>query len=118
MAAIGTLLHTWLCGKSVGEDEFGNRYFEARTAPRTGRRKRWVIYKGMPEATKVPPAWHGWLHYTHDEPMTAEQAKRYGWQKDHVPNLTGTKYAYMPPGHVLKGGQRDASVADYEPWQP
>lgn len=118
MVALGTWLHTVVCGKLVGEDEFGNRYFEARRAPKTGRRKRWVVYKGMPEASKVPPAWHGWLHYTHAHPLSVQEAQRYPWQKAHLPNLTGTPYAYVPPGHLRRGGERDRTTADYEPWQP
>ena len=35
-----------------------------------------------------------------------------------VPNLTGTKAAYRPPGHILKGGQRDKATGDYEAWTP
>lgn len=118
MATIGTLLHTWLKGKLVGEDEFGNKYYELRKAPKTGRRTRWVIYNGLAEASKVPAQWHGWLHYTHSEPMSAEQAKRWSWQKDHLPNLSGTKYAYVPPGHVLRGAKRERAISDYEPWRP
>lgn len=118
MAAFGTLLHTWFCGSKVGSDEFGNVYYEAKSAPKSGRRKRWVVYKGLAEASKIPPQWHGWMHYTHNDPMSNEEAHRYDWQKSHLPNLTGTKYAYMPPGHVLKGGERDRALADYEPWRP
>lgn len=118
MATIGTRLFTWLNGSLVGEDEFGNTYYELRKAPKTGRRNRWVIYKGLPEASKVPAAWHGWLHYTHEKPIANEQAKRYPWQKMHLPNLTGTKYAYLPSGHVAKGGKRARAVSDYEPWRP
>lgn len=118
MAHIGTRLFTWLSGKKVGEDAFGNVYYQARKAPSTGRRKRWVVYKGMPEASKVPAQWHGWLHYTHDAPMSDADAQKYDWQQTHVPNLTGTKYAYLPKGHILKGAKRAATAADYEPWKP
>jgi len=47
-----------------------------------------------------------------------DSAKRWDWQTDHVPNMTGTAGAFRPPGHVLKGGARDAATGDYEPWQP
>lgn len=118
MTPIGTKLHTLLFGKFVGQDEFGNKYYELRRQPKTGRRTRWVLYNGIAEASKIPPAWHGWMHYTHEKPLSAAEAKRWPWQKDHLPNLTGTKYAYMPPGHILKGGERDRAISDYEPWQP
>lgn len=50
MSLIGTKLYTWWKGESVGKDQFGNRYFREK-----GGRKRWVIYNGAPEASKVPP---------------------------------------------------------------
>lgn len=118
MATVGTKLYTWLYGHRVGEDDFGNVYYEAKSTPKQGRRKRWVMYKGIPEASKVPAIWHGWLHYTHEQPLKPEEAKRYSWQKEHLPNLTGTKYAYAPPGHASKGGQRVAVAADYQAWKP
>jgi len=40
------------------------------------------------------------------------------WQQPHLPNLTGTKYAHRPEGHMLKGGKRAPATGDYEPWQP
>ena len=39
-----------------------------------------------------------------------DSAKRWDWQTDHVPNMTGTAGAYRPPGHVLKGGARDGAL--------
>ena len=36
----------------------------------------------------------------------AGAAQRYPWEKPHQPNLTGTPYAYHPPGSVLRGGHR------------
>ncbi len=117
-ATIGTRIHTFLHGRYVGRDEFGNRYFEARRSPRAGeRRRRWVMYRGKAEPTKVPPHWHGWLHHTVDRPQI-ENAHRHGWQKEHLPNLTGTLSRYLPQGHINKGGKRAKATADYLPWQP
>ena len=65
-ATLGTLVTTWVSGVRVGDDEFGNRYY----ATRDGKR-RWVLYNGTVEASRVPPDWHGWLHHTVDEPPTA-----------------------------------------------
>lgn len=115
---IGTKLFTLFHGRLIGRDAFGNRYFEQRRADKGRRAKRWVIYKGINEPSKVPGHWHGWLHYTHDAPLPAETAHRYGWQKEHLPNLTGTTGRHLPKGHIEKGGQRAASTADYQPWTP
>jgi len=119
MATIGTLLYTAFHGKAVGVDSYGNKYYQARTEKNaTGHKKRWVLYKGKVEASKVPPEWHGWLHYTTDILPADRPRLAYGWLKEHRPNLTGTKLAYLPPGHISSGGERAASVADYEAWKP
>ena len=54
---IGTRLFTWRFGTRVGEDGFGNVYFQTKDGKR-----RWVIYRDLSEASLVPPEWHGWLH--------------------------------------------------------
>lgn len=122
---IGTRLLTWFCGEPVGTDRFGNRYYREkgrRELPRGGgrasREKRWVIYQGEPEASKVPSEWHGWLHHTVDDVPRPEARARHPWEKEHEPNMTGTALAYRPPGSILRGGRRAPSTADYEPWTP
>lgn len=111
-ATIGTRLMTWWKGERVGEDQFGNVYYRERRG-----RRRWVIYKGRPEASKVPPAWHAWLHHTIEAPPTDDYQPA-SWEKPHVPNLTGTPHAYRPSGSLLEGGRRPQATGDYEPWQP
>jgi NADH:ubiquinone oxidoreductase subunit len=119
MATLGTLLFTWLRGVAVGADEFGNRYYTERPGASTQRRaKRWVIYRGKDEASKVPAHWHGWLHYTHDMVPDAALMRRYPWQKEHLPNLTGTRLAYLPNGHLRAGGERAPTTSDYQAWSP
>lgn len=121
MATIGTLIYTWLFGTKVGTDAFGNRYYRSRKPDREGRwgrERRWVVYKGIDEASKVPPEWHAWLHHISDAPLTERAGKKRPWQKPHMPNLTGTRYAYRPKGHELRGGQRPPATGDYEPWTP
>jgi NADH:ubiquinone oxidoreductase subunit len=113
---IGTRLFTYFRGRPIGSDETGNRYFEEKRA-RTGQRaRRWVMYNGEPEATKVPPEWHAWLHYTTDKPIPLSDRKF--WQKPHQQNLTGTAESYRPPGHDYRGGHRSPATGDYESWTP
>lgn len=102
----------------VGQDSLGNVYFRGK--PRTdGRERRWVMYNGAPEASMVPPEWHGWLHYQTDTvPSENGESFRRPWQKPHQPNMTGTNKAYRPPGHVLEQGRRSKATGDYEPWTP
>lgn len=111
---------TWASSaKRIGRDAGGNTYYEAK--PRKGykRARRWVIYKGEAEASKVPPEWHGWLHHqTNVVPADDAASFRRSWQKPHQANPTGTAEAYHPPGHVLEGGKRDKATGDYEAWTP
>ena len=115
----GTQVWTSLYGEFVGEDEFGNRYYRRRGGkidPSLGFERRWVIYNGEPEGSKVPPEWHAWLHHMVNE--VPQPRQRYPWEKPHQPNLTGTPQAYHPPGSVLRGGHRPRATGDYEPWTP
>lgn len=105
-----------LTASHIGTDRYGNRYFQSRRTYRDGREKRFVIYEGQAEASKVPPEWHGWLHHTEDAPV--EGISKKPWQKDHLPNLTGTVYATRPSGHLLAKGQRPRATGDYEAWTP
>ena len=123
--SIGTKLFTWFRGELVGTDQFGNRYYREkgrrvlkRGAGRESRERRWVLYNGDVEASRVPPEWHGWLRHTVNEVPAASGQKRYAWQQDYLPNLTGTAAAYRPPGSVLRGGQRSRATGDYEAWSP
>ena len=115
---IGTLLFTWFLGRLVGTDEFGNRYYRSKGRKLHGRERRWVLYGGEAEASRVPPEWHAWLHHTTAVPLTEKAAQGRPWQKEHVPNLSGTAAAYRPLGHDFKGGHRARATGDYEPWTP
>jgi NADH:ubiquinone oxidoreductase subunit len=117
----GTLLWTWRFGELVGKDELGNRYYRTKGGaidPALGFERRWVIYNGYAEASKVGPAWHGWLHHTVDVPPTEEKVTPRPWWKPHRPNLTGTAGAYRPPGSTLASGNRPPATGDYERWLP
>jgi NADH:ubiquinone oxidoreductase subunit len=118
ISQLGTWLFTLLHGTEVGQDDFGNRYFRQRRSTAGRRERRWVLYVNEPEASTVPPEWHAWLHHTLPAPMGDNSKYHRPWQKPHLPNLTGTQAAYLPPGHSVKGGQRDKATGDYEAWQP
>ncbi len=116
---IGTRLFTWMRGELVGEDEFGNSYYRERRAPTDGRRRRrWVMFQGEAEASKVPPEWHAWLHHMVAAPPSEKPPLRRSWQKPHVPNLTGTADAYRPPGDLVKGDRAERIPAPYQAWRP
>jgi NADH:ubiquinone oxidoreductase subunit len=117
-ATLGTLIDIGRRGVFVGEDEQGNRYYEERRPSLEGRKRRYVIYSGLAEASRVPPDWHGWLHHTIQDPPTVNPLKRQPWEKPHIPNLTGTVRAYRPKGSLARHGVRAETTADYEAWSP
>ena len=88
---IGTRIYTFFYGKFVGEDEFGNKYYQ-----NLKRKKRWVIYKGEIEATKIPVEWYSWMHFIKNKIEDSHKLEKYQWQKNHLSNQTGTKTAYNP----------------------
>lgn len=112
-STIGTSLFTRRFGEKVGEDEFGNAYYQ-----NAGGAKRWVIYNGAVEASRVSADWHGWLHHTYDEAPSDAPLVRKAWEKDHKPNLTGTTGAYVPPGSLRTPEVRPKVAGDYEAWSP
>jgi NADH:ubiquinone oxidoreductase subunit len=115
----GIRLLTFKQGILVGTDQIGNRYFKGRKIGPLGRERRWVMYVAEPEATTVPPEWHGWLHHQMKElPDQATAKFRKPWQKPPLANMTGTDQAYRPPGHLLRGGTRDKATGDYQAWTP
>ena len=116
----GATFGTWLGlrGKTrLGEDGLGNVYYEGGRDT-AGRPRRWVIYNGANDASRVPPEWFGWLHHQIDDiPDHALPPVRV-WEKPAVPNLTGTNAAYRPSGALEAGGRRAAATGDYEAWTP
>ena len=117
-STIGALFDIQRRSNLVGEDVYGNRYFEDRKASLEGRHRRYVLYKGLAEPSKVPAEWHGWLHHTFDDPPTKVPLLRQFWETDHKPNMTGTPYATCPKGSLVTGGERQQSTDDYEAWTP
>jgi len=117
-ATLGALFDINRRGSLVGEDEQGNRYFEERKPSIEGRKRRWVIYNGLAEASRVSPDWHGWMHYTMAEPPTQTPLLRRAWEKPHRPNQTGTVRAYRPQGSLARGGVRAPDTPDYQASPP
>ena len=91
----------------LGKDSYGNCYYESRNiftgVPKKPR--RWVLYSGLVEGSKVPALWHGWLHgYQKDVPAQKTPLK------NHKPNLTGTG--------AEKAKALEKQKKRYHPWTP
>ncbi len=108
---LGTQIFTARRGIKVGKDEQGNLYYRTKDS-----KKRWVIYNGEVEASRVSPDWHGWLHFTWDEPPSEKPLVHKPWEQPHLENLTGTESAYAPPGSIRRATPE--TRRDYEAWQP
>ena len=115
---IGTYIYTWIFGNFVGKDEYGNKYYSNIKDYTNIKGKRWVVFQGKVEATKIPSHWHAWLHKSIDVPPLKYKHK-YDWQKNHKPNMTGTKDAYFPSSHPLSKSYNSKEIdKDYESWTP
>ena len=108
---LNTQLYTWRKGVKVGQDEQGNTYYRSRDDKR-----RWVIFNGESEASRVSPEWHGWLHHTWKQTPVDAPLKHKSWEKPHSENLTGSALAYAPAGSLRK--TQPVPRQDYEAWQP
>ncbi|MEW7006912.1 MULTISPECIES: NADH:ubiquinone oxidoreductase subunit NDUFA12 [unclassified Lentilitoribacter] len=116
-ATVATRFHTWRKGARVGEDEFGNVYYQGGKDSE-GRTRRWVIYKGYAEASAIPPGWHGWIHHRTDVSPADEDYIPFEWQQPHQSNLTGSANAYRPKGSMTTKGVRPVVTGDYDAWTP
>ena len=113
-ATVGTAIVTRMRGREVGRDELGNIYYVSRKNPA----RRWVIYDGSNDGSRVPPNWQLWLRGSiEDLPSIAMPPVR-KFQVKPTANLTGTIEAFRPGGALGSSGVRPASTGDYEPWVP
>lgn len=124
-ATFGT--HLWAAragGEHVGTDAEGNKYYrgKANGGPNTGsntqNEKRWVMYAGANDSSRVPAEWHGWLHGAGDDVPESHLPPPKIWESDYTPNATGTAAAYRPQGALERGGKRARADGDYEAWAP
>src|SRR5438105_2207218 len=110
-ASLGTMLYSWRKGGKVGTDLHGNAYHQGKDG------RRWVIYAGSNDVSRVPPEWYAWLTRQIDVvPDELPPAPKF--LREATPNLTGTPAAYRPTGAMEKGGRRQAASGDYQAWTP
>lgn len=117
-ATIGTSWYTARHGEHVGTDAEGNRYFRAKAARQGQRERRWVIYNGPNDASRVPSEWHGWLHGSFDDLPQSHLPPPRIWEAAYTPNATGTPGAHLPAGALQRGGARARATGDYQAWTP
>ncbi len=113
-ASWGTAIFSRRNGEEVGRDHAGNIYFKHRDDPA----RRWVIYDGNNDSSRVPPGWNAWLRGTIDELPDKALPTRRAFETPPQPNVTGTAAAFRPAGSLGGKGVRAASTGDYQPWTP
>ncbi|SFL23627.1 NADH:ubiquinone oxidoreductase subunit NDUFA12 [Shimia haliotis] len=109
---LNTMLYTRRKGVKVGEDASGNVYY--RNADDS---KRWVMFNGEVEASRIDANWHGWLHHTFKDVPSEKTLPHKDWEKPHQENLTGSVAAYAPAGSIRAAGAPEER-RDYEAWSP
>jgi NADH:ubiquinone oxidoreductase subunit len=112
-ATLTTSFHVRRHGRQFGSDPLGNVYYASKKGDR-----RWVIYKGENDASRIPPEWYSWLHHQIDGHPDDALPPPPKFLREAEPNLTGTPQAYRPSGSLERGGQRAAASGDYEAWAP
>src|SRR6476619_2036410 len=109
-ASTGTALYSRRKGSKVASDPSGNGYFESKDG------RRWVIYAGANDVSRVPPEFYAWLTRQIDDVPDRALPPAPKFLKPATPNLTGTPGAYRPSGALERGGRRAAASGDYQPW--
>jgi NADH:ubiquinone oxidoreductase subunit len=111
-----SLTHGWhvrRLARQVGTDAEGNVYYASKKGNR-----RFVLYNGPNDASRIPPEWYSWLHHQIDGLPDEALPPAPKFLKAPTPNMTGTPEAYRPAGALERGGRRAAASGDYEAWSP
>ncbi|KZT54517.1 NDUFA12-domain-containing protein [Calocera cornea HHB12733] len=102
-------------GKLMGEDQFGNKYYEnLNPEQETPGRQRWIDFTQHDfNASQVPPEWHAWLNHIRKDPPSSDfhliQASRPKWIGPWRENLTGTRGAFKT---------YSTTKPKFFPWEP
>ena len=111
-ATVGTALQVWRHGRKVATDALGNIYYQTKDG------RRWVVYEGANDPSRIPPEYYSWLHHQIDGVPDEALPPPPKFLREPSPNLTGTPSAYRPAGALERGGVRQAASGDYEAWTP
>ncbi len=119
---LGHVMHLWVRlylkwnGQLIGVDPYGNQYYQEKKYSHKRKQRRFVLYKGIEEASKVPPLWHSWLHCTTND-VPNDNGTVLTCKTKHIPNLTGTPLAHNPKtSHFTSDGH--LKKPDYTAWNP
>ena len=112
---LGTLIYSFFYGKKVGEDKNGNKFY----IHKFNFKRKWVIYNKVVDPTSLKVAWQLWLTNNKKEvPSDINDNKIYMWQKEKVPNYSGTKNSYHPKKYKNLSQKNKKSKSLKEIWSP
>ncbi|MFV0255849.1 NADH:ubiquinone oxidoreductase subunit NDUFA12 [Candidatus Liberibacter solanacearum] len=114
---LGTRFFTWRFGHVVGQDEFGNTYYEGGKNA-YGFSRRWVVYKGYTDPSSIPPMWHGWIHHRRIDAPQPGEGTVFNWQKPHRVNSTGSENSYSPGQQKNNPDNGNKLTGKYSAWSP
>ena len=120
-ATIGIRFTVARRGVFIGEDDYGNRYYEARGHPRQLRRPQAPLgdlQAATPTPRRCRPSGTAGCTTPSTSRRPSDPLTRQAWEQDHLPNLTGTIWAWRPKGAISRGGERAKATGDYEAWRP
>lgn len=112
-ATFGAGMHIRGSAREVGRDALGNVYYQSKKGDR-----RYVIYNGQSDASRISPDWYAWMHKQIDDVPDHALPPVPKFHAEPLPNLTGTNAAYRPAGSLERGGRRAAAAGDYQAWTP
>lgn len=103
---LSSLIYAKLFGQYVGSDIYNNQYY---VITRTGQQKRWVIYNGIYDPSKIPVEWHRWLHFN-------QALIPINYSQKWIPNVTGTHFIQNSITSIENIPQ--SALRCYENWSP
>ena len=111
---IGTILHSFLNGKKVGEDNQGNKFY----IHKKNKKKRWVLYKKNIDPTNLEVKWQIWLTENDKDNEIIISNSSYKWQKNKKANPTGTVDSYHPAAPSKKEKMNFNEKNKSSVWKP
>ena len=117
---LNTRFYTWRKGEYVGADEFGNKYYRAKSAlPESIKERRWVIYNGYSEASTIPPGWHGWMHHRDRRAAEPGRLSSRASGRSRTFRIRPARPTPIGPRARSSSGSTPAPrAADYSAWRP
>jgi NADH:ubiquinone oxidoreductase subunit len=112
---LGTLLYSFFYGKKVGQDKNGNKFY----IHKYNLKRKWVLYNKIVDPTSLKVAWQLWLTNNKKEiPSDMNDNKIYIWQKEKVPNYSGSRNSYHPKISKNKFEKNKKNKSIKEIWSP